>query len=605
MRLEPRLIGKIYPEHNEDRVLIQASELSQDLIDTIIAVEDRRFYEHIGIDPIGIARAFATNLWNLAYVQGGSTLTQQLVKNYFLSHDRTLRRKFNEVIMALLLEYHYSKDEILLAYMNEVYLGQNKAQAIHGFGTAAEYYFSKPISELNHAELALLAGMVKGASYYNPRKHPKRALKRRNVVLQLMFDQGRLSEEEYLAAKKKWLGVSKTPDWSGREYSAFFDLLRQQLSQYYESDQLQNEGLQIFTTLIPRYQQFAQLAVHDQVGKFEQQYAELPTNTLEAGLILVATDTAEVLAVVGGRDADKRGYNHAFTAERPVGSLIKPAVYLTALQSTKALHPMSLVDDSAVSIKNKATGEIWQPANYDKKIYGKQTMHVALAKSLNLATVNLGMELGLDRVIQTIKRLGIQKSIKPYPSLLLGAAEFSVLEMTQMYQTLASGGFYTPLNAIHAVMNNQGELLQKKPIKVRAAVDSKANFVLQGMLANVVEQGTAKTLRWRFPEQRPLAGKTGTTDEKRDSWFAGYGGNLLSVVWLGRDDNQPTPLTGSSGALQVWADLMRRLPLQPLSMTAPEGVVWHSVPSLEDGCGGAFRLPFLINKQPPASELCD
>ncbi len=603
IRFEPLLIGKIYPEHNEDRVLVDIDSVPPSLIEALLAVEDRNFYHHIGIDPKGILRAIISNIRNAAFKQGGSTLTQQLVKNFFLTHERTLSRKLNEFIMALILEYHYSKNEILNAYLNEIYLGQNGARAIHGFGTASEFYFAKPITELNDAEIALLVSIVKGASYYNPRKHQKRVIERRNLVLDMMHEQGILTEQALKTEKKRWLGVTKQqPDWSGSEYSAFLDLLKQQLFEFYTESQLRTEGLRIFTTLIPSYQKSAQQIISKQLSKLESQHG-IEKNTLQSGLMLTTTDTAEVLAVVGARNSKQLGFNRAINAKRPIGSLIKPAIYLTALADYANYNVLSPLDDSSISMKQK-NGDVWQPKNYDGKTHGIVPMHQALAKSYNLATIHLGMALGLDKVIKTIKNLGVQQNIPAYPSLLLGSLDLSVQQVTQMYQTIASDGFQVPLNSIRAIMDKDGNILKRKNIKVTRSLDNKAVFLTQSLLMNVFQQGTASSLKYRFQHAMPLAGKTGTTNGLRDSWFAGFGSNLLSVVWVGRDDNKPANLTGARGAMQVWSELMSNLPLERLNLQTPDGIVVRTVKTLDNQCNQVLRFPFIQQTMPNDSYFC-
>lgn len=603
VRFEPQLIGKIYPEHNEDRVLVALEDTPEDLINGLLAIEDRNFYKHFGIDPKGIARAMWINLRHGEFRQGGSTLTQQLVKNYFLTHEKTLRRKFNEFIMALLLEYHYSKQDILSAYLNEVYLGQNGARAIHGFGTASEFYFSKPLRELNTSEVALLAGMVKGASYYNPRRHPKRAIARRNLVLDEMFKQDYLSNKNVGIEKKRWLGVKQKPDWDNSQYTAFLDLLKVQLFDFYTEEQLRTEGLRIFTTMVPHYQTLAQSAVSKRLSQLEKNY-NLSKQSLQSGLIVSTTDTGEILAVVGGRDSKQTGFNRALEAKRPIGSLIKPAVYLTALNSSKKYTVLTLLNDSPIEIK-QTDGSVWQPKNYDKKMRGPVPVYEALAKSYNLATINLGLEIGLIPVIKTLNKLAIDKHIPEYPSLLLGALDLSVLEVMQMYQTLASSGFQVPLNSVRAIMDKNGELLQRKRINISQSLDDKAVFITQSLLTNVFRQGTAAALQNRFASALPLAGKTGTTNDLRDSWFAGYGSNLLSVVWVGRDDNQSAKLTGSQGAMQVWADVMSQLPLENLNLKAPGGIVMKQIKTRENDCREQLRFPFVEKTIPSSANFCD
>ncbi len=601
IRLEPVLIGKITPEHEEDRILIAYDEIPPHLIDALIAVEDRSYFEHSGIDPRGILRAAWTNLRSGKVRQGGSTLTQQLVKNFFLTHERTLWRKLNEMIMALLLERHYSKAEILGAYVNEVYLGQHGAIAIHGFGTAAEYYFARPLNELRVDQLALLAGLVRGASYYNPRKHPERAEERRNLVIQQMSEQGYLIPAETESALKAPLDIAARPSWSNAKYPAYLDLVRRQLQADYNAEDLKTEGLRIFTTLNPVYQEAMVKAVSERLPMLEKM-RELPDHSLEAAGVVSSVETGEVLAMIGGREDTGGGFNRALDAKRPIGSLVKPAVYLAALSQPEKYNVLSWLLDAPISIK-QPDGTSWMPDNYDKETHGDVPLHVALENSYNLATVRLGLDAGIQAFISTFKALGVDQHIPEYPSVFLGTTELSPLQVAQMYQTLASNGFLIPLRAIRDVLDKDGNPLQRYPLDIRQTVDSRAVHILNSILTGVVERGTAKSLARRLPDLMPLAGKTGTTNDMRDSWFAGFGDNILGVIWLGRDDNTPAGLTGASGALQVWGDIMQAIKPLPLTLVPPEGVSW--VPVLDsrrvpEGCPGAREYPFMVPYLPPA-----
>jgi penicillin-binding protein 1B len=605
IRLDPQLIGKIYPEHNEDRVLLAYEDVPPLLVDALIAVEDRNFYKHFGIDLKGILRAIWTNISTGDLRQGGSTLTQQLVKNYFLSHERTFRRKFNELIMAILLERRYSKIEILSAYINEVYLGQHGARSIHGFGTAAEYYFARPINELRIDQLVMLVGIVRGASYYNPRRHPIRATKRRNLAISLMLEQGYLSEQQAQGASAAKLGITEKPGWSSAKYPAFMDLVRRQLYRDYKPEDLRTEGLRIFTTLNPAYQEIADITIYKQINKLEAA-KNLPKNVIEGAGVITNIDTGEVLALIGGRYKQDIGFNRALDASRPVGSLIKPAVYLTALTQPEKYNVLTLIDDLPVNIKQKG-GKSWVPKNYDDKVHGTVPLYIALAKSYNLATIQLGMQLGILSVKKTLRQLGIETAIPEYPSLFLGSLELSPLQVTQMYQTLASGGFQIPLKTIRAVLDKHGNPLQRYPLNIKQTLDSGSVFLVKFLLSEVVNQGTAKILRKKLPDLIPLAGKTGTTNDLRDSWFAGFGDNILAVIWLGRDDNQPARLTGASGALEVWIDIMRKINPKPLSLLPPQDVQWmdgfaHSKNG--DDCSSSKRFPYIQPYLPVQTSSC-
>lgn len=606
IRLTPQLIGKIYPYHNEDRVLVAYENVPTFLIDALIAVEDRNFYTHHGIDPRGILRAMFANLRAGEVSQGGSTLTQQLVKNFYLSRERTLWRKVNEVVMAFMLEWHYSKRDILSAYINEVYLGQHGARSINGFGNAAEFYFSRPLQELSLHQITLLVALVKGASYYNPRRHPERALMRRDLVIDLMHGQGFINAEQAEQAGQRALDVAKQPRWSSAKYPAFLDLVRRHLRRDYNNEDLRNEGLRIFTTLVPDTQDKAGQAVRSRLGKLEKT-KRLTANRLQAALLVTEIDTGEILAMVGGRDLQRAGFNRALDAKRPIGSLIKPAIFLTALNNPAKYNVLSVIDDTPITIKQAAQIN-WQPKNYSGVSHGKVSLLTALAKSYNLATVRLGMGLGIENIRKTLKILGVQSEIPAYPSLLLGAIELSPYEVAQMYQTIANGGFNTPLKTIRAVLDKNGKPLKRYGLKIEQAIDSGPVFLTNYLMAEVVKTGTGKRLQSQLPDLMPLAGKTGTTNDLRDSWFAGYGERLLAVVWMGRDDNKPAGLSGAGGAMQVWSDLMKVIKPQPLSLTTPGDIAWINT---RDGlrttgdCPGTTAYPFIRPYVPAMSVDCE
>jgi penicillin-binding protein 1B len=604
IRLTPTLIGKVFPLHDEDRVLITYKEIPDTLIEALVAVEDRHFFEHIGLDPIGILRSIYINLIRGKVTQGGSTLTQQLIKNMFLTRERTFSRKLNEMLMALMLEYHYSKENILSAYVNEIYLGQNGQRSIHGFGTAAEFYFSKPLAELNHAEIALLVGMIKGASYYNPRKQSERALKRRNLVLRLLHEQGFISVAELKNATSKALGVTAKPRWSSAKYPAYLDLVRRHLKRDYRNDDLRNEGLHIHTTLDIDKQEIAEKSVKTGLSKLEKAKG-FKSGTLQSAMVMIEQHNGEVIALMGDRNKDKNAFNRALDAKRPIGSLVKPAIYMTALDQPAKYHVLSLLDDSHLVLQ-QAKGKRWQPNNYDKKTHGNIPLVRSIAKSYNLSTVRLGMALGLENVIQFIKNLGVSATIPRLPSILLGALNLSPYDVTQMYQTIASGGLQIPLRTIRAVLDNDGQPLRRYDLAVREYIKPETAFLTQYLLTEVVQNGTAKRLTRELPSLMPLAGKTGTTNALRDSWFAGFGDRLLSVVWIGRDNNQPTKLTGSSGAMQIWIDMMKIIKPEPLSLIEPEEIEWRSYPDMSNpksSCSQTKAYPF-IKKYTPEYIRC-
>lgn len=605
IRLEPALIGGIYPLNNEDRDLIQLSEAPQAFIDALIAIEDRDFYEHFGISPKGIARATIANIRAGAFVQGGSTLTQQLIKNFYLTADRTLWRKMLEVPMAMILEWHYSKQEILEAYLNEVYLGQSGNRAIHGFGLGAAHYFAQPLQELKLHQLALLAGLVKGPSYYDPRRNPERAKQRRNLVLSVLHQQGSISDEEYLLASTADLDVVPAGRSMKEAYPAYLDLVKRQLRREYKDEDLGSEGLQIFTSLDPISQHKAEKALLSTIESLGENYPDR-LKKLQGSMIVTDPQTGEVLALIGDRNTRYQGFNRALDAKRPIGSLVKPAIYLTAFE-----HGYSLIDeldDSPFSL-TLPNQQSWSPKNYDGKAHGIVPLHAALTHSYNLSTAKLGMELGVEKVIDTLQRLGIEQQMQPYPSLLLGAQTLSPFEVASMYQTIAAGGFQIPPRTIRTVTDSAGQPLSSYPFQLQQSIDEKAMFLLQYNLQQVTRSGTARSVYQQLPVSINTAGKTGTSDQQRDSWFAGFTGNRLAVVWLGLDDNSPMPITGSSGALRAWTGFIAQEPLQSYETAMPEGVemLWIDPSSgkLAGGlCENAIQIPFITGTQPTETAAC-
>jgi penicillin-binding protein 1B len=604
-RLEPQLVGSLTSPHGEDRILLRRADLPDLLVSALIAVEDRNFRSHFGIDPTAIGRALWANLRATRVVQGGSTLTQQLVKNFFLTSEQTLWRKVNEVLMALILEFHYSKDEILTAYANEIYLGQSGAKEIHGFALASRFYFNRPLSELDLARTALMVAVVRGPSAYDPQRHPERALKRRNLVLDLMVEQGVVSREEADRAKSAGLGIEA----GSRQASgtpAFMDLVRRQLRRDYREEDLNAEGLRIFSTLDPWAQRQAEAVMSQQLTRLEKR-RKLPAGSLQGALTLANVETGEVLALVGDRDPSYAGFNRALDAVRPVGSLIKPAVYLSALAQPQRFQLTSELEDTPIRLQG-ANGEIWAPKNYDNQAHGEIRLQRGLVESLNLATVHLGLEVGLHSVVDNLRALGIHRPLEPYPSLLLGAVSLSPLEMTQMYQTLANGGYTATLKAISDVTDASGKPLSRYPLAIRPAVDARAVFLVRHALQEVTRTGTAKALQWLLPEGAVVAGKTGTTDKLRDSWFAGFDRRRIAVVWVGRDDNGPMGLSGSAGAMRVWADLMKHIGVIPLDDQLPVGVEMQVVDPvtglLGEGCKDAWTVPFISGSAPVESAPC-
>jgi penicillin-binding protein 1B len=605
-RLDPALIGGIYPGNNEDRVLVRLEEVPGHVVNGLLAVEDRQFHTHHGIDPRGIARAIIVTASGQG-VQGGSTITQQLIKNFYLTAERTLRRKLTEMVMAVLLEMHYGKEEILETYINEVYLGQDGNRAIHGFGLASSYFFDKDITRLGLPEAALLVGMLKGPAWFNPRSQPQRSLERRNLVLAEMAEAGFITQQQLLAARTAPLGIIPRPPRGTSRYPAFLNLVHRQLQRDYRDQDLRSEGLQILTTLDPRLQGAAERALSNRLESLERGRS-LAQDTLQGVVLLTSTQNGEVQAVVGGRNPRIDGFNRALDSRRPIGSLIKPLVFLSALQQPQRYTLSTLLDDNPLVHQQAGAGD-WAPGNFDNEFHGSVPLRTALANSYNVATARLGLAIGVEQVMAGVRRFGVERDLPAYPSSLLGAIGLSPLEVTQVYQTIASGGFRTPLRAIREVLTAEGEPLQRYPLEVVQAADPGPLYLLTLAMQDVVREGTARGLGRYVDPSLGIAGKTGTTDGFRDSWFAGFSGDHLAVVWVGQDDNGPTGLTGAAGAMTVWGEMMSGLDPEPLVPLVPEDIerVWIDPVSglrSDKRCPDAVELPFIAGSAPVESAPC-
>ncbi len=606
MRLEPVLIGNFYPQHNEDRVLVRLDDINPLLAKGLVAVEDKKYYDHFGVNPKSIIRAVLANAEAGKKVQGASTLTQQLVKNFFLSSEKSYKRKAQEAIMAMLLEVHYDKEEILEAYLNEIYLGQNGKRAVHGFGLASQFYFNKPINELNTEQVALLIGLAKGPSYYNPRVRPKAAMERRNLVLDVMAREGVLGSESVVDLKAKPLGVSTFAPPSVSPFPSFLELVRKQLQRDYKEKDLNSSGLLIFTSMDPVLQINAETTLKERVDKLEKT-SRMDKDQLNGAMVVSSVQGGEVLAVVGGRDARFAGYNRALSASRQIGSLIKPAVYLAALESGDYTLA-SPIDAGPVTVRLSKT-KTWKPKNYSGKDLGMVSFEEGLVNSLNTPTVRIGITLGLDQVIKTIQNLGLERNIDPNPSLLLGALQLTPIEVQQMYQTFAAGGTHTPLKAIRSVMNSYGETLNSYPLLVKQVAREESMYLVNYAMNKVTKEGTASFLKASLPAWKNSAGKTGTTNKNVDSWFAGFTGEHVVSVWVGRDDNKPSGFTGASGALRVWSDFVKTIDTKPYKPKKPKAIKFMTVEKssgllFNPDCGKKSIVPFIVGSEPNEISEC-
>lgn len=589
-RLDPRLITMLQSPNGEQRLFVPRAGFPDLLVDTLIATEDRHFYEHDGISFYSIGRAFLANLTAGRAVQGGSTLTQQLVKNLFLTNKRSLWRKANEAYMALIMDARYSKDRILELYLNEVYLGQAGNDQIRGFPLASLYYFGRPVEELSLDQQALLVGMVKGASLYNPWRNPKLALERRNLVLRLLQQQKVIDQELYDMLSARPLGVQPkggviTPQ------PAFMQMVRGEL-QAKMGDKIKDlSGVKIFTTLDPVSQDAAEKAVEEGIPTLKKQRG---LKDLETAMVIVDRFSGEVRAMVGGADPQFAGYNRAMQARRSIGSLAKPATYLTALSQPDTYRLNTWIADEPIALK-QPNGQVWKPQNDDHRFSGKVMLVDALTNSMNVPTVNLGMTLGLDNVVNTWVKLGLPKDqLHPVPAMLLGALNLTPIEVAQAFQSIASGGNRAPLSAVRSVIAEDGSVLYQSFPQAERVEPAQAAYLTLYTMQQVAARGTARALGAKYPNAH-LAGKTGTTNNQVDSWFAGVDGKEVAITWVGRDNNQPTKLYGSSGAMQLYRRYLENQSPMPLMLTPPEDIASMAVDSAGnfvcDGSSGWRTLP--------------
>lgn len=605
VRMDPVQIGSFYPKIKEDRVLIKLNDAPDALIKGLLASEDREFYQHFGLSMRGIVRAIWSNVKAGGMVQGGSTITQQLAKNFYLSSERSLKRKLKEALMALILEFRYSKNEILEAYLNEIYLGQNGASAVHGFGLASEFYFGNSLKDLPLEQVASLIALVRGPSDYDPRRYPERAKQRRDLVLDEMVKEGYLDAKVAEEAKAKSLNVIPRSRQIGNRYPGFLELVKRRLKEEYREDDLTSDGLKIFTTLDTQLQETLEKTVAKKLAQLEK----LPkANHLQTAVVVTRRDSGEIVALASGRENSASGFNRALDAVRPIGSLMKPVVYLTALENPDKYTITTPINDTAVTIRAQ-NGSEWTPKNYDHKEHGRVPLHTALAKSYNLATVKIGMDVGIVKTAKTLKNMGVNKEVDMYPSLLLGATALTPIDVAQIYQTLAADGFTTPIKAIQAVVAANGEHLQSYPINVKQAVDPAATYIVNTILQEVMHEGTGKAAYDVFPKDYGLVGKTGTTNDAKDSWFAGFTGDYLAVVWVGRDDNKPIGLTGAAGALPVWVSLMQQISNQPVILSPPDNIISVSVDRYSGllankNCTSAKTYPYIQGSEPHSYSNC-
>ncbi|USN47310.1 MAG: PBP1A family penicillin-binding protein [Pseudobdellovibrionaceae bacterium] len=576
--LPPQLFAQFYGDKPILRRIVSVDVTPLQCLQAVTAIEDRNFLEHSGVSFGGMIRAALRNILRGRIAQGGSTITQQLIKNYFLTPERTFKRKIKEVFMALILESYVSKDTILENYLNVIYMGQNGPFQVRGFGAASEHYFHRPLENLELDQCALLAAIVNCPGCYNPFSKPDAAIKRRNKVLGDMLELNMITSSQFEEANKAPL-----PKKSLRTLSDpapyFVQAVQRELGRL-KIDQ--NQGLRVFTTLNQQAQEVAQTTVLKEVERLEASKAlskyKDQGKDLEALLVSVDLKSNGILALVGGRKYKTTQYNRVLDAHRQVGSIMKPIVYLTALESVSpegsSYTPLTLLPNQPFTYEYE--GQSWSPKNYSDEYSDNVPLFFALKNSINIPTAQLGLSVGLTNIIDVARRLGIQSPIDPLPALTLGAYELYPWEVAQAYSTIAHFGNRQPIHYIASVESMAGQNLFKHDERSQPAVAAPSAAVLVGMLKQTMLTGTARSVQWRG-FQHPAAGKTGTTSDTRDAWFVGFTPYVLTIVWVGYDDNTPHGLTGASGALPIWAEFMKSYATRypPEDFKWPEGTTQY------------------------------
>ena len=603
LELEPEEVMLFFGPKRERRRLVSIDQVPMNVIHAVLAAEDHRFYEHKGLDPRGILRAIYTDLRHGSFRQGGSTITQQLAKNYFLTPKRTLIRKLKELFMSLTIEMMYQKSEILEIYLNEIYMGQNASEAINGIGEASIFYFGKPVEKLSLAEAATLGGLIRAPNYYSPYIDKNRCMKRRNVVLNAMYKQGWISDEELKSTLP--LPVNAVGYAAYRKKAPYFmDYLSDQLTALYSPQDLSSLGLTIYTTLDTQVQIAAENALKKGLEALEKSIPVLsrtdPQKKLQGAVIVMQPKTGYVLAMVGGRNYSVSQYNRITQARRQPGSAFKPFVYLSGLDQ---FTPASILPNKPKTYE--IDGKEWTPQNYSPMTEECVTVRDALAKSINLATVDLAMQVGIDHIVETARSLGFSTPMRPYPSIALGSFEVIPLELARAYCPFAADGVLPFPLALKSVLDEQGNILEQRHMSIKEVMTPEKAFLMSSLLQSVVEKGTASSLK-EMGITFPVAAKTGTTNDYRDAWFVGYTPDILALIWVGFDDGSPIYATGSKAAMPVWADLMNALP-QYVSggwFRMPPGVVRGMVcsenraPAVKDTCPHPKEEYFLADHVP-------
>lgn len=598
--LEPELIGRFFGTDREERDLVNYDEVSPYLINAIVAVEDNAFFRHHGLNFKGLIRMVLVNLRNMKLVQGGSSITQQLVKNFYLSSERTIRRKAKEAIMALVLERLYTKEEIFECYLNEVYFGQSGSVSVCGVGEASKFYFGKNVRKLGLPESALLAGLLRSPEGYNPRKRVERAKVRRDYILDRMASEGLITPDQAEVAKREKIKVQyHTPSYTIAPY--FIEFLKKQLAEKYSSEVLVSEGLTVFTTLDVEMQRKAEKAVKDGIAALEKKYKKLtsdPEKKLQAAMIVLEPQTGYIRAMVGGRDFATSQYNRAVQSKRQTGSVFKPFVYCTgfvlASKGKLEFKPTDIVVDEAFSTKVGKT--IYRPRNYSKKHSGPVTVRRALEKSINIPAVKLALKIGISNIVEVTHKMGVTTKLPPYPSLALGSADLSLLEVASAYSTLAALGSHAEPISLRDVVDKKNERLDKKTVRVKRAIPANAAYLTVNLMKGVLDRGTGVRSR-ALGFTAPAAGKTGTTDDYRDAWFVGFTPSLLCAVWVGFDKDKNVGLAGGTAALPIWTQFMKSQLAGSYSADwqPPDSIEFHKI-DYNNGDLAVYGCPKIIEE---------
>ncbi|MBM4309991.1 MAG: PBP1A family penicillin-binding protein, partial [Deltaproteobacteria bacterium] len=576
LELEPEEVMLFFGPLREQRELIALGSMPPHLLHAVLAAEDRRFYEHAGIDPVGILRAALINLRHGGVRAGGSTITQQLAKCYFLTPERSFLRKFKELCIALSMELRYSKDEILEIYLNEIYLGQKGSVSISGIAEASKFYFGKRAEDLSVAEAATIAGLIRAPNRYSPYADAERSRERRNAVIAAMQENGWLSADDGRAAGEAPI---ETAGYTARPRIAayFMDYVARQLHELYSADDLANLGLSIHTTIDAQVQRSAEQALERGLKRLEARFPQFkspdPDKKLQGAIVVMQPRTGAILAMVGGRDYGESQFNRITQARRQPGSAFKPIVYLSALDR---LTPATMLSNEPVTYN--LHGRLWSPKNYDDKAPPQLLLRDALALSVNRAAVAAAMQTGLERIIACARSLGITSKLEPYPSMALGSFEIIPLELARAYCCFAADGMLPYPRALSLVTDEQGRILEQRHMEIKRAITPAKAFLISSLLQSVVSDGTARGLR-AMGVTFPSAGKTGTTDDNRDAWYVGYTPDIVALVWVGFDDGRNVRSTGSGAALPIWAELMLAIP-QHISGTwlaQPPGIIRFTI----------------------------